>query len=151
MKKKLCLFGILFFTIIILCGCGNKKAITTRDFKNITEQSGLDTYDAMDQVVGESIKEVTLAYNDDYKLEFYVLDSSVSAKNMYEHNKNIFEGRKSGISKYISTDIGNSSTYMLESGGYYMYLSRIDNTLLYVDVMDIYKDKIKEIVKDLGY
>ena len=69
MKKKLCLFSILFFTIIILCGCGNKKAITTRDFKNITEQSGLDTIDAMDQIESQSIKEVTLAYNDDYKLE----------------------------------------------------------------------------------
>ena len=151
MKKKLCLIGVLFLTIIVLCGCGNKKAITTRDFKNITEQSGLDTIDAIDQVVGESIKEVTLAYNDDYKLEFYVLDSLTSAKNMYEHNKNIFEGRKSGISKYLSTDLGNFNTYMLESGGYYMYLSRIDNTLLYVDVLDIHKDKIKEIVKDLGY
>lgn len=150
-KKKLVLFSFMVCFVLLLCGCGSKKAITTRDFKNITEQSGFSTMDVKDQFDSNVIVEGTLAYTDDYKLEFYVLDSSDSAKSMFEHNKSIFEGKKSGISSYVSTDLANYNTYMLQSGGYYMYLSRIDNTLLYVNVLDSYKDIIKEVVKDLGY
>lgn len=151
MKRKIILFGIILVFLFTLVGCGNKKAITTREFKNITEQSGFSTVDAKDQFEGESIKEATLAINNDYKIEFYVLDNSESARGMFQHNKEIFENRKSGVSKYVSTDLGNSSTYMLQSGGYYMYLSRVDNTLLYVNVLDQYKDSVKEVVNDLGY
>lgn len=151
MKKKIILLSTFLFVAIFLTGCGNKKAITTRDFKNITEQSGFSTIDTKDQFEENSIIEATLAYNLDYKIEFYVLNSDASAKGMFEHNKGIFESRKSGVSKYTSTNIGNSSTYMLQSGGYYMYLSRIDNTLLYVNVLDKYKDTIREVIKDLGY
>ncbi len=151
MKKKFLLFSLLLFGLLMLTGCGNKKAITTHDFKNITEQSGFSTIDAKDQFDETSVVEATLAYNDDYKIEFYVLDSDADAKGMFEYNKNIFEGRKSGVSKYASTNIGNSSTYMLQSGGYYMYLSRIDNTLLYVSVLEKYKDSVREVIKDLGY
>lgn len=151
MKKKILFLGLLLVSIFMITGCGNKKAISTREFINITEQDGLTTVDVKDQFSDESVVEATIAYNDDYKLEFYILNSEASAKSMFSYNKNIFESRKSGISKYASTDIGNSSTYMLQSGGYYMYLSRIDNTLLYVSVSEQYKDNVKEVIKDLGY
>ena len=151
MKKKILFLGLFLVSIFMITGCGNKKAVSTREFINITEQDGLTTVDVKDQFSDESVVEATIAYNDDYKLEFYILNSEASAKSMFSYNKNIFESRKSGISKYASTDIGNSSTYMLQSGGYYMYLSRIDNTLLYVSVSEQYKDNVKEVIKDLGY
>ena len=151
MKKKIIFFSFLLLSIFMITGCGNKKVISTREFKNITEQDVLTTVDVKDQFSDESVVEATIAHNDDIKLEFYVLNSETSAKSMFAYNKKIFEGRKSGVSKYISTDIGNSSTYMLQTGGYYMYLSRVDNTLLYISVSDQYKDNVKEVVKDLGY
>ena len=50
-----------------------------------------------------------------------------------------------------SANIGNYSTYGLTSNGYYMYVSRVDNTLLYAKVSTTYKDAVKSIIKDLGY
>ena len=151
MKKKIIFFSLLLVSVFMITGCGNKKAISTREFKNITEQDGLTTVDVKDQFSDESVVEATIAHNDDIKLEFYILNGEASAKSMFSYNRKIFEGRKSGASKFASTDIGNSSTYMLQSGGYYMYLSRIDNTLLYVSVSEQYKDNVKEVIKDLGY
>ncbi len=45
----------------------------------------------------------------------------------------------------------NYSTYSLTTNGKYKYLSRIDNTLIYIDASDDYKDAIKDIIKELGY
>ena len=53
--------------------------------------------------------------------------------------------------KEESIDINNYSSYTLKTGGYYMYLSRVDNTFLYVKVKDTYQDSVKKMVKELGY
>lgn len=152
MKKNLFLFSLLFSMLLILTGCGNKKVITTDKFIDITEKNGFVTKDILDQFSNTDVLDATIAnYNSDFQLEFYVLDSTEGAKEMFLNNKNIFETYKGSVSKYSSTDIGNSSTYMLESSGYYMYLSRVDNTLLYVKVDDIYKERVKSIIKELGY
>ena len=152
MKKNLFLFSLLFSMLLILTGCGNKKVITTDKFIDITEKNGFVTKDVLDQFSNTDVLDATIAnYNSDFQLEFYVLDSTEGAKEMFLNNKNIFETYKGSVSKYSSTDIGNSSTYMLESSGYYMYLSRVDNTLLYVKVDDIYKERVKSIIKELGY
>ena len=37
------------------------------------------------------------------------------------------------------------------TNGKYKYLSRIDNTLVYVDVDESYKDIVKDIMKEIGY
>lgn len=70
---------------------------------------------------------------------------------MFDNNKSIFESYKIGLSAEKSTSFKNNSTYSLSSDGYYMYLSRVENTLLYIRVKDIYKDKVKTIVDKLGY
>lgn len=151
MKKKIILFSMFFIVLMILTGCGSKKAITTKEFINITENNGYVIVDAKDQFDYDYIKEATIAKEDDYQLEFYVLDNISNANGMFEHNKSIFESYKDGISAETSTNIGNYSTYSLQSGGYYMYLSRVDNTLLYIRVKGIYKDNVKNIVDKIGY
>ena len=140
---------MLFIMLLFLTGCGNKKAITTNDFINVTESNGYKIIDAKDQFDYDYIKEATIAVKDEYKMEFYVLDSKNSAIKMFDNNKSIFESYKMGLSKEASTDFGNSSTYSLSSNGYYMYLSRVDNTLLFIRVKDIYKDSVKTIINNM--
>ena len=93
----------------------------------------------------------TVAKNDGWQVEFYVLDTEQSAKGMYDTNKTIFENYESGNNVHATVTLKNYSTYMIKSSGYYMYLSRVDNTLLYVKVDDKYEDTVKSLVKDLGY
>ena len=92
-----------------------------------------------------------LGSSDGWQVEFYVLDNSANASSMFNSNRNIFENYRSNSSSEKSAITGNSSTYSLISSGYYMYLCRIDNTLLYVKVQDTYKNTVQNFVKALGY
>ena len=141
----------MVFVLIFLTGCVNKKAVTTNEFINVVKSNGYEVKDVKDQFNYDYIKEATLAINDDYQIEFYVLDNASNAKKMFESNKQIFESYKSGVSTEASSNVGNNSIFTLNSNGYYMYLSRIDNTLLYIRVESKYKDNVKSIVSKLGY
>ena len=149
-KGKILFFSMVF-VLIFLTGCVNKKAVTTNEFINVVKSNGYEVKDVKDQFNYDYIKEATLAINDDYQIEFYVLDNASNAKKMFESNKQIFESYKSGVSTEASSNVGNNSTFTLNSNGYYMYLSRIDNTLLYIRVESKYKDNVKSIVSKLGY
>ena len=92
-----------------------------------------------------------LGSSDGWQVEFYVLDSSENASAMFNSNKNIFQNYSSTSSSEKTSITVNSATYSLTSSGYYMYLSKIDNTLLYVRVQDTYKNTVKDFVKALGY
>ena len=70
---------------------------------------------------------------------------------MFESNKDYFKDREGSTRVTSSYSIGNYNLYSLTSNGDYMYLCRVDNTLLYIDVEDEYKDEVKDIVEELGY
>ena len=50
-----------------------------------------------------------------------------------------------------STNGKNYETYELISNGYYMYVSRIDNTLIYAYNKIEYEKEVKQIIKELKY
>lgn len=152
-RKNIFLISICFLMLITLTGCGNKKVASSSDFKSIAESNDYIVSDVKNQYSAyDSVKEAYVAqHNSEYQLEFYVLDSSDSATQMFNTNKKTFEGYKGSSSSESSSNMGNYSKYALTSSGYYMYLCRVDNTLLYVRVNDSYKDSIKDFVKKLGY
>ena len=154
MRKKKIIFGIIcLFTILTLTGCGDKTATTPETFiaaaknnyyitKDITNQ--YTSYDYIDQVIiAKSPK--------GYQIEFYVLSDANYATSMFNANKNTFESFKSNASSSSSVSMGNYSKYSLTSNGYYMYISRIDNTIIYVKEKSNHKDDIKDFIKELGY
>ena len=153
MKKKGILFGALCLVMLFLVtGCGNKKAITTSDFKSKAEKAGYQTADVYNQYKEFGyVKEATVATKDGYQVEFYVLDNKSNAAGMFNTNKTTFENTKSGSATESSVELGNYSTYSLTSSDSYMYLSRVDNTLIYVKVPESAKDNVKSLIKELGY
>lgn len=70
---------------------------------------------------------------------------------MYNTNKTTFESQNSNVSASTTVGINNYSTYSLTTNKKYKYLSRIDNTLVYVDVDKSYKDIVQDIMKEIGY
>ena len=141
---------VMMFT---LTGCMKKEKLSTRDFIDIVEKNDCITADVASQFSSyDYVEQATIAKcENNWQIEFYVLEDNSYAKGMFENNKKIFEDLKVSMSTEASTNLGNSSTYSLTSNGYYMYLSKIENTLLYVKVKDTYKDNVKELVKELGY
>ena len=153
MKKRGIIFAVIcILTLFITTGCFSKTAITTSDFKSKMEAKGFITLDVKQQFSQyDYVKEATVAKNDNYQIEFYVLTTTERAEYMFNTNKKIFEGSKASGSLETKAKVGNYETYSLTSSGYYMYISRVDNTFIYLKVNESNKDDVTKVIKELGY
>lgn len=154
MKRKNILLIVACIVMgFFLTGCGKKTAITTEQFKNIGNTNNFVVSDVSVQFSSYNyINEATIIQNPNgWQMEFYVLSDEGYANSMFNTNKNTFESQKENSSLESSVSIGNYSTYSLTSGDYYMYLCRVDNTLLYVRVEKKFKDSVNKIIDELGY
>jgi hypothetical protein len=117
-------------------------------------QKGYSVQDASSQFSEYSyIKQVYIAVSEDYsyQIEFYELSDDSYATTFYNNNESIFESSKGDAAIETSIGLNNYSKYTLSSNGKYMVVSRIDNTVIYVDVDENYKDAVKTILDELGY
>ncbi len=155
MKKKGIVLKMFFVTAIVLflTGCGNKTVITNDDFIAKAQSNNYTITDVTEEYSSfGNVKSGTVAQSsNDWQVEFYVLTDESNATSMFNTNKDAFESYKSNSSAESSVSMGNYTSYSLTSGGYYMYLCRVDNTLIYARVADTYKDTVKSFIKDLGY
>ena len=149
--------GVLLIALMIglfaLLG-KTKNPITAEEFKNIMEQKEYITGDATAQYDEYGyVNKVYIAATKDrsYQIEFYVLEDIEYAKSFYNTNKKIFEEAKVSVSAESNVNLKNSSKYTLSSNGEYKVVSRIDNTVIYVDTEDKNRDIVKDILKELGY
>lgn len=129
-----------------------KNSITTSSFYNNMSQKGYYVEDASYQYADyDYVKQIYVAANEDYQIEFYELIDDSYAMRFYNNNKTIFEESQGNGSAETSVGLKNYSKYTLSSNGRYMVVSRIDNTVIYVDADDQYRDDIKNVLKELGY
>lgn len=157
MKKLKSIFTIVLCITCLLgfSGCGKKKTpITADEFCDKLESKGFvvsDSSYAYSQY--KDISESYIAISPDYKyqIEFIVADSTSGATSLYNTNKSKFELGKGGYSKNKSVEMANYATYSLLSNGKYQVISRIDDTLVYVNVDEQYKDDVQSILSELGY
>lgn len=159
MKKALIIIGII---VLILVGIvlvvfntlnKEKTPISASTFNTIMESKGYGMTDTTSQFAQYSnyMSESYVAQKTGYQIEFYELTSEENAISMYNTNKTKFESQKSNASASATASMNNYATYSLTTNGKYKYLSRIDNTLVYIDVDESYKDIVKDIMKEIGY
>lgn len=138
--------------IFFITGCINKKSISSNEFKNIMKEKGYSIYDATSQFSDyDYVLKAYLALKSDHQIEFYELSDNDNAKSFYKRNKSIFEDSKEDIYSQYNSSIGNHSKYTLKTGGKYKVVSRIDNTVIYLNVDEKHKDSVKDILEYLGY
>ena len=145
----LCL-GLIF----VSTGCFSKSPITSEKFKNVVKESGLTVTDVKSQFANVSyIKEAWVARNDSkgYQIEFYVLSDDTNAIEFYNQNKTIFEQAKSGSNVEAKVSGKNYEKYSLKVDDKYKLLSRVENTVLYLNVNSQYQDEVVKIVDELKY
>ena len=131
-----------------------KTSITASSFYTTMSQKGYIVQDASSQFSEYNyIKHAYIAASKDYsyQIEFYELLDDSYATSFYNNNKSIFESSKENNSAETSVGLKNYSKYTLSSNGKYMVVSRIDNTVIYVDVDNNYKDTVNAILDELGY
>ncbi len=155
MRFKSVMIVILSFLVLFtVTGCGNKTAISADDFKTKLEDIGYTVQDATTQMNGvEEIKKVYLAIDADskYQIEFYELASGDDAISFFNENKVRFEKAKSSISSETFINFFNYSKYVLSVDSSYKVVSRIDNTVIYLDVKDDYESNVKKVLEELDY
>lgn len=158
-KITLIVIAIIFAIALIVVGgilifAPNKVALSTDDFKTKLEEKGYIVEDASYQLSdSDDIKEMYIATseNGEYKLEFYVFENLDYAKMFYKVNKKASEDFIDSSYSQSSISLKNYSKYSLSSSGKYKVISRVDNTVIYLNVINEYKDEVKELLKELGY
>ncbi len=131
-----------------------KKAITFEEFKTNMEEKGFIISDVTSEFTEYGyIETVCIAASQDYsyQIEYYKLLNEEYAVKFYNKNKSIFENEKTGASVETEKNGKNYLKYALETNGKYSALSKIDNTVMYVNADATFKNDIKSILKELGY
>lgn len=155
--KKLTAIALAFailFSMLCLVGCTEKVSITAEDYRTIMEEMGYKLTDASEQFVDyDEITKVYVAISDNgaYQIEFYELSTADAAMRLFAGNKSIFEQSAGNASANSSVSAANYSNYKLAANGQYKVLSRIDNTMIYIDVPAEFKDEVKTALEELGY
>jgi len=153
MKKRILMVVACLIVLVGLTGC-TKTALTTDKFKTTLEGKKFELTDTYKQHEDEgNFKEATLAKSESgYEIEFVVLDNEDRAKNVFGVKKKEYEDLRGNVaSSQVETNIGNYNSYAVTSNGLYMYVIRVDSTVLYLKAEDKYKNEIKDLIKELGY
>ena len=160
MKKGVIIALIIIAVIVIGVGVliasinKEKVAITADTFKTTMEERGYIVSDVTSQFA-QYVDYITTAYvaqeGEDYQIEFYELSNLDNATNFYNTNRAKFESQKGNASSSYNVSMKNYSTYSITTNGKYKFISRVDNTVIYLDVDTKYEDSVKEIIKEFGY
>ena len=157
MKRILTVSVICVLVMLMLTACGKKTALTNDEFIKKAQDNGMITEDQAEQYSGyDHVKSVTTAGIVDgndvkWTCDFMIAVDESKAKEMFENNKTTFENSTDGTTSSSSVNMGNYNTFELNANGKYMYLCRVDNTLVYFNVDEAYKDDAKKFIKALGY
>jgi hypothetical protein len=159
MKKRLLKIVSLGLAVMLGCGlligCGsNKTSISANDFKDIMEDNGYEIVDAAEQFAEyDHVKTAYIAIDEtaSYQIEFYSIADEDAASQMFYSNKETIENTKGTATGVVEIKMGNYDKYSLTTNGKYKVVARIDNTMIYCNVDEDYKDDVKEIIELLGY
>jgi len=151
-NRKVILAVLLIILAAVLAGCGQKTALSAEDYVSIMEVNGYEVQDATAQYEG-MVESCHIAIKGDfeYQIEFYVVASESQASDAYSQNKDTFESEAIGVSSTFTSEAAHHEKYTQVNNGKYNVVSRIDNTFLFVDTTDEYRDQIEGILDTLGY
>lgn len=156
MKKKyklLLLLSLILILFISLTYLKKDNILSIDKFDKIVKKENLKTVDVKDSFDTENINDAIIAYNKygDYQIEYIIFNDVETTKSAFLINKNDFKTDKNDNDIETFESSKKSSKYELITKEKYMYISRIDNSLIYVNTDITYKDETKNIIDKLGY
>ncbi len=152
-KRNILLVIICFVVLLTLTGCMEKTVKNANDFKSLAEKYKYTVSDVTSQYsVNQKVKNAIVAKSSqDFQIEFFVLEDEGSAGKMFYTNKATFESSKSGSITSSASSGEKFTTYGLTYNNKYMYLCRVENTLLSVNIPSNYKDNVNKFIEEFGY
>jgi len=155
MKIKNLSIYLLLVLCLFITGCGGKgtkEVSTTTDFETVATNKGFTVYDNMELYTGVNyIVSSRVAAIDDMEIEMVeYIDSDYASKAQENHIESFNLLKTTGA--LVDKDKGsNYYSYALVSNNRYMISTRVDNTLIFCKVMLTQKDKVTDLLDELGY
>lgn len=152
MKNKSVLLGILIIVVVIFAtGCGFYNLLDASEFK---EHFGALGYTISDEEEGKYESQTYLVASKDdvpFKIEYYEFDEEIEAKKVYTKYYD-------NISEYITSDSKNNNTTgavfaktVAVSEKEYIIISRVKNTLIFINGTNDYAKEIDKLLEDIKY
>ena len=154
-KRSFLMLVVLVVMLFVSTACSlNKESIDYQEFNNIMTNNGFNVVNVEEQFQEYEYFEesyVALDANGNYQIEFYELEDESYAISFYNNNKSIFEEESSIVTFQSNTNLTNSNKFVLVTDTEYKVISRIDDTVIYLNVDKKYKEEVTNILKKLGY
>lgn len=145
---------VLVGIIIFVATHSGKKVIDMAKFEEMIQKEGYEIAGVLGNNNGnEAITEIKAAIDSQYTtlITFYILKDDESAKTLYTASKNTFEQAKSEGDILAEKEQKNYAIYSLKSNEKYMYVERVDNTVIEISTNTENEEKITNFIKKLGY
>lgn len=152
MRKCAALAACVLLLAGALCGCSSKTAITAADFTQTMETEGFTVMDVTAETeTNDLATAVLIAANQNYQIEFYVLTDADTGEGVFYNNRQLFDDDHSvkTLSSEVSSD--NANYYAFNADGNFHMISRVDNTMLWCEADQTYREEIVALVEKLGY
>lgn len=147
MKKSLKLILCVCF-VILLCGCGKKEAVESKNLNSSLTSLGYTVSDVTNEIEDENIVNITVANNGKIQIDYYKFKSEDLAKKAYKNNKKSFINLSD--TKYSEKNKDTYDEFTQELTDKYNYLIRVGDTLIYSSTNIEYKKDLKDALKKLN-
>jgi len=149
MKKVISLL-LVTFLCFVLTGCGSEKAMTTKKFTETMSKEGYQLNDISEQYKNNQlIDQAVVASKEHHQIELYISKDAKKSEEYFQIDLQIFGEKGNNTVKEETTK--NTHTYSIIKNGKYIYISRIDNTLLFAYVNENEKTTVDKLIDKLGY
>ena len=160
-KKSKVKIVILVVVIVILIGIlaliityarlnKEKESISALEFKEKMTDMGFVVRDAT-TAYPELAEHIYLADNGFFTVEFYDAEDEAGARYIYNTLEGNLESAKDGSYDETTVTFKNYSKRVLSADDKYFVISRIDDTVVYVEENSKHKSDIKDVLEQLGY
>lgn len=139
----ICLIGVV--------GCGNKKSLTSNEFRKKLEGKKFTVQDVTGGLDVETTSQALIALNANYQIEYYLLSSDKGVESNYTFNKKRIDNLKIKGYKENEKKEKNWTRYTLLTSKTYSIISKIDKTILYISVDKKHQKEVDDIFNSLGY
>lgn len=152
MNKKSVIFGILIILVTCLTtGCLFYNYLEPADFKDQFSARGY-TVNKVDKADYEA-KYISKATKEDVPFEviYYQFDNEADAKKAYKNYKTNLSNVITSDSKDTESNGAVLSKYVCKSEKEYIIISRVKDSLIYINGTVDYQNDIDEILEDIQY
>ena len=158
MKKKVSIILLISFIVGIILLAGlfiiknlKKQVLSVDEFISKLEAKEYILKDITREYNYDYVKNVYSAeYLNNWYLNFIQLDNDSNSIKLFDNHYNNYKDVSGPKSMTLVNGL-NYNIFTLTTSDYYMYICRVDNTIIYSKANKEYKDEIKEIAKELGY